>query len=143
MKLPTAPPVALQELQRYLEGRADELGLVLEREFVFHPRRKWRFDFCFPEIMLAVEYDGLMSGDASHASVGGILRDAEKANEAQLLGWMVIRMNAKTIHDRTGAGFLTIERALDRALGRAGLVLDDAGTLSADDWARLLDRATS
>ncbi|MCC6316002.1 MAG: hypothetical protein IT337_18535, partial [Thermomicrobiales bacterium] len=41
---------------------------------------------------------------------GNIMRDAEKINEAQLLGWLVIRVNAKTI--KSGQAFAWIETAV-------------------------------
>ena len=46
-----------------------EFGAV-EHEYRFHPERKWRFDWALPERMIAFEYDGIMSGHASHASIG-------------------------------------------------------------------------
>ncbi|MCC6315675.1 MAG: hypothetical protein IT337_16885, partial [Thermomicrobiales bacterium] len=91
-------------------------------EFRFHPTRKWRFDWALmsPALKIAVEYDGITGatafnrkgteGNASHASVGNIMRDAEKINEAQLLGWLVIRVNAKTI--KSGQAFAWIETAV-------------------------------
>lgn len=72
-------------------------------EHQFHPTRKWRFDFCIPQLMLAFEYDGLMQHgrNQGHASIGGILRDSEKLNEAQSLGWVVVRVNAKTVSNKS------------------------------------------
>lgn len=79
-------------------------GLDLETEYLFHPDRKWRLDFAYPSLMLAFEYDGLMrrGENQGHASISGILRDVEKTNAAQLLGWVVIRVNAKNLSDGTG-----------------------------------------
>ncbi|MGB3330809.1 MAG: hypothetical protein WBA46_17735 [Thermomicrobiales bacterium] len=70
-------------------------------EHRFHPIRRWRFDYCWPDAKIAVEYDGIMFGHASHSSLAGILRDSDKANEAQRLGWRVFRANAKTVGDNT------------------------------------------
>ena len=53
-----------------------------------------------------------MSGQASHASIGGILRDSEKINEAQVLGWKVFRVNAKTIQN--GEAFTLADRVLSQ-----------------------------
>ena len=39
-----------------LHCRAEKLEPV--REYIFHPKRKWRFDFYFPERKLAVEIEG-------------------------------------------------------------------------------------
>lgn len=88
------------EFEQYLELSG------FQREARFHPTRMWRFDFAHPDHRIAVEYDGFVGGshghgDASHASIGGLLRDQEKSNEAQLLGWIVIRVSAKTVKDET------------------------------------------
>lgn len=89
---------------------------AVEHEHRFHPTRKWRFDWALPERMIAFEYDGLFGGKkgkdgtASHGSVGGILRDVEKINEAQVLGWKVFRVNAKTIQN--GQAFTLADRVL-------------------------------
>ena len=82
----------------------------VEHEHRFHPTRKWRFDWALPDRRIAFEYDGVMSGQASHASIAGILRDAEKINEAQVLGWRVFRVNAKSIQD--GSAFTLADRVL-------------------------------
>lgn len=96
------------ELEEYLAYTAMSLGLdwELRREVTFHPERKWRFDFAFfrtdgTPAFVAVEYDGIMFRNASHSSMSGILRDSEKINHAQALGWSVYRCNAKTIGDGT------------------------------------------
>jgi very-short-patch-repair endonuclease len=70
---------------------ADPLpGWDLTREFVFHEERKWRFDFAFPSVKLAVEVDGR----GRHQRVDGVRKDCEKGNEAALLGWRVLRFPA-------------------------------------------------
>lgn len=59
-------------------------------------RRRWRWDWARVERLVAVEYDGIGVG---HQSIGGTWRDAEKSNEGQLSGWLVIRCNAGTVED--------------------------------------------
>lgn len=44
--------------------------------------------------MLAIEYDGMGVG---HQSISGTWADADKSNEAQLCGWMLLRCNARTV----------------------------------------------
>lgn len=53
----------------------------------FHPTRNWRFDFCWPEVKVAVEIQGFGSG---HNSFDGMKSDYEKHNEAMLLGWNIL-----------------------------------------------------
>lgn len=62
-------------------------------EYRFHPIRRWRFDFAWPEHRLAVEVDGLVwSGRGGHQTVDGILADCEKYEAALLAGWIVYRV---------------------------------------------------
>lgn len=73
-------------------------GEDLAREYVFHPTRKWRFDFAFPSAKLAVEIDGRARGNPNtpgrHQTVDGVRKDCEKNNEAVRLGWRVLRFPA-------------------------------------------------
>jgi hypothetical protein len=96
------------ELEEYLAYAPLGMGLswTIEAEYRFHPKRKWRFDWIWLDelgdpVKIAIEYDGIMFGHASHSSLAGILRDAEKTNEAQALGWMVFRANAKSVENGT------------------------------------------
>ena len=67
-------------------------GLRPEREWQFHPTRKWRLDFAFPEIKLAVEVEGVTGGlGGRHQRVGGMEKDCEKYNAAVMLDWRVLR----------------------------------------------------
>lgn len=60
-------------------------------EFRFHPDRKWRFDFCIPDRMCAIEIDGgtFMSIRTGHSSGAGLRAWREKNNAAMTLGWRV------------------------------------------------------
>lgn len=64
-------------------------GMV--REHRFHPPRRWRFDFAWPEIYLAVEVEGITYEGGRHQRVQGYEDDCEKYNRAQMLGWRVLR----------------------------------------------------
>jgi very-short-patch-repair endonuclease len=65
-------------------------GHDTEREYHFHPTRKWRFDFAWPSQLVAVEIDGR----GRHQTVAGVRADCEKHNEAARLGWRVLRFPA-------------------------------------------------
>ena len=63
------------------------------RELQFFATRRWRFDFAWPEQMVAVEIDGLVrAGDARHQTYQGALGDAEKYECAMREGWRVYRV---------------------------------------------------
>ena len=61
-----------------------------EREYRFSPARRWRFDFAWPDIKLAVEIEGR----GRHQTVVGYRSDCDKYNEAVRLGWRVLRFPA-------------------------------------------------
>lgn len=61
-------------------------GWDLTREFHFHPTRKWRWDFAFPSVKLAIEVDG-----RGHFAGSKAKSDYEKQNEAVRMGWRVLR----------------------------------------------------
>lgn len=75
---------------------AEENDFDLMMEHRFHPVRKWRFDWALikGKKLLAVEYEGLMSEKSGHTTVGGYTKDVGKYNEAQALGWKVLRFTA-------------------------------------------------
>lgn len=103
---------ALTTLEEYLTYGG--FGEVLT-EHVWHPTRKWRADYFLPQQGqqgTIIEYDGLMhhGKNQGHASISGILRDSEKANEAQAMGIPMYRVNAKTIE--SGEAFTLLDRVL-------------------------------
>ncbi len=64
---------------------------VPEREYRFHPDRRWRFDFAWVDIKLAVEVDGVLwDKQGRHQRPKGMANDNDKNNEAVLLGWRVL-----------------------------------------------------
>lgn len=69
-------------------------GEKLTEELKFHPTRKWRFDFAIPSKKIAFEIDGGIwrKGGGAHSRPKNIMRDIEKSNAAQLLGWKVFRI---------------------------------------------------
>lgn len=71
----------------------EEIG-VFESEYVFHPARKWRFDFANVKRKIAVEIEGGIWSGGAHTRGKGFEEDCEKYNEAALLGWQVYRFTA-------------------------------------------------
>jgi very-short-patch-repair endonuclease len=60
-------------------------------EYRFHPTRKWRFDYCWPEHRVALEVEGGIWTGGRHTRGVGFVRDMEKYNTAALMGWKVLR----------------------------------------------------
>ena len=67
-------------------------GPALEREFRFHPTRKWRSDFAHLPSRTLIEIEGGIWVRGRHTSPKGFTADAEKYLEAALAGWRVIRL---------------------------------------------------
>ena len=86
---PDAAPKALSKGEEAFALHCRVEGLKPIREHVFHPRRKWRFDFAFPDKMVAIEIEGGVGG--RHQRIGGFVGDCYKYNAAAGLGWRVFR----------------------------------------------------
>ena len=87
------------------------------KEYVFARPRKWRFDFAWPEPMVAVEIDGGGFVAGRHTRGKGFEMDAEKLNAATEKGWRVLRVTPDQVSRGEALQWLanTLEVAL---LGR-------------------------
>lgn len=85
------------EAEFALQLRAAKLTDGLEREYRFHEKRRWRFDFCWPAHKLAVEAEGGVFSNGRHTRGAGYTADLEKYNEAVMLGWRVLRFTGSMI----------------------------------------------
>lgn len=88
-------------------------GVGLEgfvREFRFHPVRKWRFDFAWPEKKLAIEIEGGAFVGGRHTTGAGFRADLEKYNAAALLGWKVLRFLPEWVGD--GAALRMVQEVI-------------------------------
>jgi hypothetical protein len=91
-----------------------------EREYHFHPERKWRFDFAWTLLKVSVELQGgtWMRHKTGHTSGVGVAAGYEKLNEAQRLGWAVIHLTASDM--TKGRQEKTIHYVCDFLAGRTG-----------------------
>lgn len=60
------------------------------REYKFHPKRKWRADFAWPDQMVVIECQGGTWSKGAHVRGRGYDNDCRKHNAAVLLGWKVL-----------------------------------------------------
>lgn len=79
------------------------------------PRRRFRFDFCWPAEKLAIEVDGGTWAGGRHVRGEGVESDCEKSCEAAALGWRLARVTGRMV--RSGKALDAIERALRRTEG--------------------------
>lgn len=68
-----------------------------EREYRFHPIRKWRYDLAWIDKKIAVEVEGGVYIQGRHTRGAGVEGDCDKYNAATRLGWQVYRYTSKKI----------------------------------------------
>ena len=93
-----------------LELHLKAAGIEYEREYRFHPTRRWRFDFALlnEKQNIAVEVEGIKySGKSRHQTGVGFQGDLDKYDEAMRLGWIVYRCSPAMV--KSGRALQTIE----------------------------------
>jgi hypothetical protein len=94
------------------------IGVDFQREHRFHPVRRWRFDFAFPEYLVACEVEGGTWNGGRHTRGKGFEGDCEKYNEAALAGWLCLRVTGSMVQGGEAVEFVR------RALEARGMVAD-------------------
>lgn len=67
-------------------------------EYTFHPSRRWRWDYAWPEEKVALEVDGGNFVRGAHVRGARILKTHEKLNAAAALGWRVLYTVPRQLH---------------------------------------------
>jgi hypothetical protein len=78
-------------------------------EYRFAPPRRWRFDYAWPSLMLALEVEGGVWTGGSHVRGRGYVLDCEKFNAAALAGWTALRVTTGMVRD--GRALALLEQA--------------------------------
>lgn len=100
----------MSKLEDTLAFQFRAIGLCPEREFRFHPKRRWRFDFAFPDQKIAVEVEGGLYVNGRHTRGDGYEKDLKKYSEAMYLGWTVYRCSNELI--KSGRALQVVEKLL-------------------------------
>lgn len=88
------------------------------REHRFHPTRRFRFDFAWPDRLLAVEIEGGVWNGGRHTTGKGFSEDCVKLAEATLLGWRVLKVTGDMV--KSGLALRYAELALSGSLSDCG-----------------------
>jgi very-short-patch-repair endonuclease len=104
--------------EQTLAVQLEQAGIPFEREYRFHPRRRWRADFYCHRGMdghyidgnVLVEIDGGAFIGGRHSRGQGVANDAEKQSAAAILGYRVIRATPAQVAD--GSCLSWIQQAL-------------------------------
>lgn len=83
-----------------LHIRAEKLPAP-QREYVFAPPRRWRIDFAWPELRLAVEVDG-----EAHRIHERFHADFEKHARLVLDGWTLLRVGGREVRSGKAIAWL-------------------------------------
>lgn len=81
------------------------------REHKFHPTRKWRFDWAYPAMRIAVEVQGGIFTQGRHVRGAALLREYEKINAAALAGWRILFVTPQQVQN--GEATKLIAQAID------------------------------
>src|SRR5262245_52209213 len=61
-------------------------------EYAFAKPRRWRFDYAWPDLKIALEVEGGAFSGGRHTRGAGFRNDLEKYNAATSAGWRVFRV---------------------------------------------------
>jgi len=67
-------------------------------EYKFHKDRRWRLDYAWPDVKLAVEIEGGVYNYGGHNSISGFKKDIDKYNALTEDGWHLLRYLPKKIN---------------------------------------------
>ncbi len=76
-------------------------------EHRFHPVRKWRIDWAWPDRKLALEVEGGVFTQGRHSRGVGMVKDMEKYNTLAALGWRLVRATPQQV--RNGEALRAVE----------------------------------
>lgn len=91
-----------QNINAILADQLREKHLEPVEEHRFHPRRKWAFDLAFPDLLIAIEVEGM-----DHRKTQRYTSDLTKYNTASERGWVLLRYRAKDVHSGFAAREIT------------------------------------
>ena len=77
-----------------------------EREYTFASGGRWRFDFAWPDLRVAVEIEGGVWTNGGHNRGAAYVKNLEKYNTATLMGWRLFRFHEGTVYDGTAVAFV-------------------------------------
>ena len=106
-------------LNDMLATQLTKAGIPFEREYKFHPVRRWKADFMVTKSFKAarnfwilIDVDGatFSRSKTGHNSGVGIRKSFEKFNEAAIVGYKVLRFDGPMVRD--GIALQTIQLAL-------------------------------
>ena len=82
------------EAEDVLEQMLNDEGYVADREYRWHPTRKFRADFALVQDGILIEIEG-----SGHRTYTRFVSDIDKYNQATLHGWRLLRCQPKQVDE--------------------------------------------
>lgn len=103
----------ISDIEELMEAHLNFAKIPHVRELMFAKGvgRRWRFDFAFPDRMIALEVEGGSWVNGAHNRPSSFEGDCEKYSEAAIAGWRVIRVTGAQV--RNGQALNFVIRALE------------------------------
>jgi len=79
------------------------------RELKFCPWRKFRFDLAYSDLLWAFEINGAIWQQGRHSRGSGLIKEYEKLNLAQSLGWRVYQFSTDQVTSGYALAFIEKE----------------------------------
>jgi len=92
-KLPRPLSIGEELLAQQLKA----YGVEFNRQYVFHPGRKWRFDFQLPLRYIAIEVEGGLFVKGRHSRGKSYEADLRKYNQATINGYRLLRYSTDMV----------------------------------------------
>lgn len=96
-KIPKAPSPLEEAFVLMWRAFGNGMEYVREYEFAESIERKWKFDFAWPDLRVAVAIDG-----GKYAYRGGrhaTDEDKEKCNQGVIMGWYILHFSSTMLND--------------------------------------------
>lgn len=77
-----------------------------DREYQFDEKRKYRFDFAWPDPQVAVEIEGGVMSFGRHVRGRGYEEDCRKYNLAASQGWIIYRFTGRMVKSGEAISFI-------------------------------------
>jgi len=77
-----------------------------QRQYRFHPKRRWMIDFAWPEYQVAAEVNGGTWVNGRHNRPSHINKEYEKLNHLALAGWLSFLFSTDMVQDGTAVQYL-------------------------------------
>lgn len=90
-------PKALSSGEEEFALHCNLYKLSPEREYQFNEKRKYRFDFAWPQLKVAVEIEGGAWSGGRHTRGAGFTHDCKKYNLAAASKWLVFRFTTEMV----------------------------------------------